>query len=146
MLRSLTTRGWRNHIASLRRRAETGEVFAMTALGLNLLEGIQDPNGRSIVRRNPRAAVAWFRQAADRGDHTAATSLGYAYDVGLGTRRNVAHAFRWYRRAARSGDSGAMSNWVPVYRDESKAGLALQWWQRAAYLHGGFGAVDVGNS
>jgi hypothetical protein len=53
MLRSLTKHGWRNHIASLRRRAETGEVFAMTDLGLNLLEGIQDRNGRSIVRRNP---------------------------------------------------------------------------------------------
>jgi TPR repeat protein len=144
MLRSLTKRGWRNHIASLRRRAETGEVLAMTDLGLNLLEGIQDRNGRSIVRRIPRAAVIWFRQAADRGDHTAASSLGYAYDVGLGTRRNVAHAVRWYRRAARSGDSGAMSNLATVYRDAGKAGLAFRWWKRAADLHDGDAAVDVG--
>jgi TPR repeat protein len=143
MLGALTKRGWRNHIASLRRRAETGEVLAMTDLGLNLLEGIQDRNGRSIVRRNPRAAVLWFRQAADRGDHTAASSLGYAYDVGLGTRRNVAHAVRWYRRAARSGDSGAMSNLATVYRDAGKAGLAFRWWKRAADLHDGDAALDI---
>jgi TPR repeat protein len=102
MLRSLTKRGWRDHIASLGRRADAGEVSAMTDLGLNLFEGIQDRKGRSIVRRNPRAAVAWFLRAANRGDRTAASSLGYACDVGLGTKRNVAQAIRWYRRAARS--------------------------------------------
>jgi len=53
MLRPLTKRGWRDHIASLGRRADAGEVSAMTDLGLNLLDGIQDRKGRSIVRRNP---------------------------------------------------------------------------------------------
>ena len=144
MLRSLTKRGWRDHIASLKRQADAGEVSAMTDLGLNLLEGIQDRKGRSIVHRNPRAAVRWFRQAANRGDHTAASSLGYAYDVGLGTRRNVAQATRWYRRAARSGDSGATYNLATVYRDAGKAGLAFQWWKRAADMHDGDAAVDVG--
>jgi TPR repeat protein len=127
MLRSLTKRGWRDHIASLVRQADAGEVSAMTDLGLNLFEGIQDRRGRSIVRRNPRAAVAWFRQAANRGDSTAASSLGYAYNVGLGTKRNVAQAIRWYRRAARSGNSTATYNLATVYRDAGKPVLAFQW-------------------
>jgi TPR repeat protein len=144
MLRSLTKRSWRDHIASLGRRADAGEVSTMTDLGLNLFEGIQDRKGRSIVRRNPRAAVAWLLRAANCGDRTAATSLGYAYDVGLGTKRNVAQAIRWYRRAARSGDSTAMSNLATVYRDAGKATLAFQWWKRAADMRDGDAAVNVG--
>jgi TPR repeat protein len=103
MLRPLTKRGWRDDIALLGRQADAGEVSAMTDLGLNLLEGIQDRKGRSIVRRNPRMAVTWFRQAAKRGDHAAASSLGYAYDVGLGTGL----AFQWWKRAADMHDGDA---------------------------------------
>src|ERR1700722_4453993 len=144
MLRSLTKRRWRDHIASLVRQADAGEVSAMTDLGLNLFEGIQDRRGRSIVRRNPRAAVGWFRQAANCGDSTAASSLGYAYNVGLGTKRNVAQAIRWYRRAARSGNSTATYNLATVYRDSGKPVLAFQWWERAADMRDGDAAVDVG--
>jgi len=144
MLRSLTKRRWRDHIASLVRQADAGEVSAMTDLGLNLFEGIQDRRGRSIVRRNPRAAVGWFRQAANCGDSTAASSLGYAYNVGLGTKRNVAQAIRWYRRAARSGNSTATYNLATVYRDAGKPVLAFQWWERAADMRDGDAAVDVG--
>jgi TPR repeat protein len=144
MLRSLTKRGWRVHIASLVRQADAGVVSAMTELGLNLFEGIQDRKGRSIVRRNPHAAVAWFRQAANRGDSTAASSLGYAYDIGLGTKRDIAQGIRWYRRAARSGDSTATYNLATVYRDVGKAALAFQWWERAADMRDGDAAVDVG--
>jgi len=144
MLRSLTKRGWRDHIASLKRQADAGEVSAMTDLGLNLLEGIQDLKGRSMVRRNPRVAITWFRRAANRGDSSAASSLGYAYSVGLGTKRNVALAIRWYRRAARSGDSTATYNLATVYRDAGKARLAFQWWKRASDMRDGEAAVDVG--
>jgi TPR repeat protein len=144
MLRSLTKRGWRDHMTLLRRQADAGEASAMTDLGLNLLEGIQDRKGRSIIHRNPRAAVNWFRQAALRGDSTAASSLGYAYNVGVGIKRNVALAIRWYRQAARSGSSTATYNLATVYRDAGKARLAFQWWKRAADMHDGDAAVDVG--
>jgi TPR repeat protein len=116
----------------------------MVDLGLNLLEGIQDRKGRSVVRRDSRAAVTWFRRAANRGDRMAACSLGYAYDVGLGLRRNVVQAIQWYRRAARSGDSGAASNLATIYRDAGKARLAFQWWNRAAGMNDGDAAIDVG--
>ena len=145
MLKSLTKRGWHDHIASLKQKALAGDLSATTELGLNLFEGIQDRKGRSIVRRNPRAAVTFFRQAANRGDSTAACSLGYAYDVGLGVRPNVTEAIRWYRRAVRGrGSTAASTNLATVYRDLGKARLAFQWWKRAADTHDGDAAVDVG--
>ncbi len=116
----------------------------MVDLGLELLEGIQDRKGRSIVRRNPRAAVTWFRQAAERGDCWAAGSLGYAYDVGLGVRRDVKQAVHWYRQAAIGGNSSAMSNLATVYRDRGKLTQAFKWWRLAATAKDGDSAVDVG--
>jgi len=131
-------------MALLKRQAVAGNVSAMTDLGLNLLEGIQDRKGRSIVRRNPSVAVTWFREAARCGDSTAAGSLGYAYDIGLGIRRNRNQAIRWYRQAAKSGNSGAASNLATVFRDAGSAQLAFQWWKRSADMRDGDAAVDVG--
>ena len=116
----------------------------MRDLGLNLFEGIQDRRGRSLVRRNPGMAVTWFRMAASHGDSTAAGSLGYAYDVGLGTQRNVEQAIRWYRRATKLGNASAASNLATVYRDAGKARLAFQWWKRSEDMGDGDAAVDVG--
>jgi TPR repeat protein len=144
VIRPLTKSGWRDRIASLIRRADAGEFSAMTDLGLDLMEGIQDRKGRSIVRRNPRAAVTWFRRAAKCGDPTAATSLGYAYDVGLGVARDVKQAVRWYQQAARAGDSSAMCNLATVYRDAGKFTQAFKWWGRAAAEKDGNAALDVG--
>jgi TPR repeat protein len=144
MLISLTKRGWHAHIALLKQKASAGEASAIVELGLNLLEGIQDRKGRSIVRRNPRAAVAYLLQAADGGDRSAACSLGYAYDVGLGVRPNSREAKRWYRRAARGGYATAATNLATVYRDAGKARVAFQWWKQAADMGDGDAAVDVG--
>ena len=116
----------------------------MTDLGLDLLEGIQDRKGRSLVRRNPGSALAWLRKAAGHGDPTAAGQVGYAYDVGLGTRRNVRQAVRWYRWAATAGNPAAAANLATVYRDAGKTRLAFQWWKRSADMGDGDSAVDVG--
>jgi TPR repeat protein len=144
MKRSLTKHGWRDHIASLRLQAAAGDVSAMTDLGLNLFEGIQDRKGRSLVRRNARMAVTWFREAASHRDASATGSLGYAYDVGLGVQRNVEQAIHWYRKAAKMGNTGAASNLATIYRDAGKAKLAFQWWKRSADMKDGDAAVDVG--
>jgi uncharacterized protein len=116
----------------------------MTELAITINEGIRSASGRILVRRNAPYAFRLLRRAVESGDENAAGSLGYAYDVGQGTRRNVAQAARWYRRAARSGDSIAMSNLATVYRDAGKTGLAFQWWKRAADIRDGDAAVDVG--
>jgi len=116
----------------------------MTELALTINDGIRGPNGRVLVRRNAPYAFRLLRRAVEAGDENAAGSLGYAYNVGKGTKRNVAQAICWYRRAARSGDSGATYNLATVYRDAGKAGLAFQWWTRAADMRDGEAAVDVG--
>jgi TPR repeat protein len=144
MLRSLTKRGWRDHVASLRRKASAGDVSALTNLGLTFLEGIQGRNGQSIVRRNPRAAVVLLRQAAISGDAAAASSLGYAYDRGLGTTPRVKEAIRWYRRAVRGGSSIAATNLATIHRDAGNFRLAFQWWKRSEQMYDGDAAVDVG--
>jgi TPR repeat protein len=144
MLRSLTKRGWRDHVASLRKKANAGEVAAITDLGLTFLEGIQGRNGQSIVRRNPRAAVALLHQAATSGDTAAASSLGYAYDTGLGTKPSVKKAIRWYRRAVRGGSSTAATNLATIHRDAGNSRLAFQWWTRSEEMFDGDAAVDVG--
>lgn len=144
MLKALTKRGWRTHIASLKERADAGEVCALTELGLTWLEGIQDRSGQSIVRRNPRAAVAVLLRAATSGDPSAAFSLGYAYGNGLGTKPNIKDAMRWYRRAVRGGQSAAASNIATIYRDAGSARQAFQWWNRACKMKDGDAAVDVG--
>jgi len=116
----------------------------MTKLAITINDGIRGPNGRVLVRRNAPYAFRLLRRAVESGDENAAGSLGYAYNVGHGTKHNVAQAICWYRRAARSGDSAATSNLATVYRDAGKAALAFQWWKRAADMRDGDAVVDVG--
>ena len=144
MVRQARKPNWDRLIAGLRQGVAAGNVQAMTELAITINDGIRGPNGRVLVRRNAPYAFRLLRRAVESGDKNAAGSLGYAYDVGQGTKRNVAQAIRWYRRAARSGDSTAASNLATLYRDAGKAGLAFRWWKRAADMHDGDAAVDVG--
>src|SRR5208282_2465142 len=113
-------------------------------LGLTLAEGIQDRNGRSLVRRNSQYAVRLFMRAAGSNDSTAIGSLGYAYDVGLGITQNKTEALRWYRRAARLGSSTAAMNASTVYRDRGQLSRAHLWLMKAAAMGDGDAAVDAG--
>jgi len=135
---------WPRIVARLQRRVAAGDVAAITDLGLTLFEGIQDRNGRSLVRRNSRFAVRLLRRAAESDDSTAASSLGYAYDVGLGITQDKTEALRWYRRAVRLGDSGAANNASTVYRDRGQLSRAHLWMMRAAAMGDGDAAVDAG--
>lgn len=120
-----------------------GDTAAATELGMDLLEGVRGSRGRTIVRRNSRAAVQFLRQAANAGDLTAACSLGYAYDVGLGVDRNIRLAVYWYRRAALKGYGPAAVNLATIYRDAGKSKQAFQWWNLAASRKDGDAAVDA---
>lgn len=144
MVRQARKPTWDRVIAGLRKGVAAGNFHAMTELAITINDGIRGPNGRVLVRRNAPYAFRLLRRAVESGDENAAGSLGYAYDVGQGTKRNVAQAIRWYRRAARSGDSTATSNLATVYRDAGKVALAFQWWKRAADMRDGDAAVDVG--
>jgi TPR repeat protein len=131
-------------MATLRRRAAAGEVAAMTDLGLSLLEGVQDRDGRCLVRRHSPYAVRLLRSAADSGDSTAAFALAYAYDTGKGARRDTTQALRWYRRAARDGSDIAAANIATIYRNRGNLRLAHHWLLRAANRGDGDAALTAG--
>ena len=61
-------------------------------------------------------AVRWYRQAAEQGDASAQTNLGFMYDRGLGVAQNYAEAVRWYRKAAEQGIAKAQSNLGFMYQ------------------------------
>ena len=110
-----------------------------------LQDGAQDKRGRAIVRRNPAAAFRLYQRAVEQsGGSTGAGQLGYAYDVGMGTKPDKRLALRWYRRAVRGGDYLAACNMATVYRDNRKFGLMFKWYMRAAGTGDGDAAVSVG--
>jgi TPR repeat protein len=135
---------WTRVVARLQRRAAAGDTASITELGLNLADGIQDRNGRCLVRRNSPYSARLFRRAAESGDPTAAGALGYAYDVGQGTRRDKDLALKWYRRAARMGDTVAASNIATVFRDGGNLRRAHEWLLRAVEMGDGDAAVSAG--
>src|SRR4051812_37423495 len=122
---------WSHVVRGLKRRVAAGDIAAMRDLGLTLVDGIQNHNGRTIVRRNSTYAVRLLRQAAEGGDGTAARALGYAYDVGNGVPRDTAAALTWYRHAAKMGDTVAATNIATVYRDQGDLRRAHRWLLRA---------------
>jgi len=135
---------WTREMAKLRRRAAAGDTASITNLALTLAGGIQDRNGRCLVRRNSPYSVRLFRRAAESGDPTAAGGLGYAYDVGQGIRRDKDLALKWYRRAARSGNTTAASNVATVFRDGGNLSRAHQWLLRTVEMGDGDAAVSAG--
>jgi TPR repeat protein len=130
-------------MATLRLRVARGDASAMCDLGMWLQEGFQDRKGRSVLRSNPAYAFRLLKTAAEGGYKEAAFPLGYAYDVGLGTRRNRRQAVRWYGLDYRNGRSGAATNIATIYRDLGELRRAFAWWMRAAALDDG-DAGDAG--
>jgi len=135
---------WSRVLARLKHRAAAGDVASIRDLGLTLADGIQDRNGRCLVRRNSAYSVRLLQRAAAAGDSSAAGSLGYAYDVGRGIRRDKTLALQWYRRAARTGSTTAATNIATVYRDMGNLSVAHQWLLRAANMGDGDAAVTAG--
>ncbi len=136
--------GIKKIIAALRRRVAQGDASAMWDLGTWLRDGFQDRKGRSVLRSNPAYAFRLFKRAASRQYEPAFSSLGYAYDTGLGTRRNKSQAVHWYTRAYRSGASIGAANLATIYRDAGDSRRAFGWWMRAAGLSDGDAMGDAG--
>lgn len=140
----MTKSHWRRRTALLRRKSAAGDTAAALDLALDLLDGIQDRQGHSVVRRNSPYAVRLLQYAAEHGESRAATMLAYAYDVGQGIPRNVALAVKWYHRAIRQGENSAAANLATVYRDKGNLRRAHHWHLRAMKMGDGDAAVDTG--
>jgi TPR repeat protein len=137
-------RDFPKYMAELRRRVSQGNLSAMCDLGMWLQEGSQDRKGRSILRSNPAYAFRLLKAAAEGGYKEAAASLGYAYDVGLGTKRNKRQGVRWYTVDYRNGHSGGAANLATVCRDFGDLRGAFGWLMRAAALGDGDAMGDAG--
>jgi TPR repeat protein len=131
-------------IAALRRRVAQGDLSAMCELGQWLQDGFRDRKGRSVLRSNSRYAFRLLKRSAEGGCKEAAASLGYLYDVGLGTQRNKRQAARWYMEDFRNGRSTGAANLATIYRDSGDFRGAFGWWMRAATLGEGDSTVDAG--
>lgn len=80
----------------LERGAALGDATAMRALGMAQAEGL-------MGKPNLQAALAHFRDAANRGDAPSQTELGRLYAVGAGVVADAAEAERWLTAASQQG-------------------------------------------
>ena len=129
----------------LKRKAEAGDARAQWEVGSWCEDGLADPQGRMLVRRDVRAAVRWYRLSAIAGDDGAQLNLGNLLSTsGRGVRRNYVEALRWYKRALRQGNAGAANNIATIYRDRGDHRRAMLWYRRAAAMGDGEAWVEVG--
>ena len=129
-------------VGRLRLMAEEGNASAQRELGGRYEEG------RGGVVRDYRAAVSWFRRAADQGYPPAQTAVGYMLSQGRGVEQNDAEAARWYRRAAEQGHPRGQNNLGVMYadglgvpRDDEEA---VRWYRRAAEQGHATGQYNLG--
>ena len=87
-------------------------------------------------RKDYVEAMRWDRQAADQGNATAQTYVGYLYEKGLGVPQDLAEARSWYRRAADQGHAPAQRNIGNLYEQGSGGtrdyAEAMRWFRLAA--------------
>ena len=60
-------------------------------------------------------AVKWYRLAADQGEASAQSDLGFMYAYGTGVPQDYAEAVKWYRLAAAQGEADAQYNLGLMY-------------------------------
>jgi TPR repeat protein len=87
-------------------------------------------------RKDYVEAMYWNRQAADQGNATAQTYVGYLYEKGLGAPQAYAEALSWYRKAADQGHAPAQKNIGNLYEQGSGVtgdyAEAMRWFRLAA--------------
>jgi TPR repeat protein len=60
-------------------------------------------------------ARKWYRLAAEQGDASAQSNLGWMYDSGDGVPQDYAEARKWFRLAAEQGNARAQFNLGVMY-------------------------------
>lgn len=96
------------NIATLKRAASSGEVYAQNQLGL--VSALRVPNGGDV-----REARTWFEKAARRGYAPAQVNLAVTYINGWGTAQSYGAALNWLNAAAKQGHPRAYANLGILY-------------------------------
>ena len=88
------------------------------------------------VPKDTKAAVKWYRKAAEQGDAYGQNGLGLMYANGRGVPQDFKEAVKWYRKAAEQGLPAAQYNLGAMYyKGEGVARdyvTAYAWWNIAA--------------
>ena len=126
------------------KRVLAGLVVTMLLAAAAVAGPFEDGNA-AFQRGDYAQAVKWYRLAADKGDATAQSILGFMYDNGEGVPQDDTEAVKWYRLAADQGDAGAQSNLGVMYAKGEGVPqdyvLAHLWFNLAA-AQGDANAVD----
>jgi TPR repeat protein len=69
----------------------------------------------TLLKSNPKQAVAACHHLAEQGDPVGEARLGYLYQAGLGVQQDSAAAAQWYRLAADQGNVAAQNNLGSLY-------------------------------
>jgi TPR repeat protein len=86
----------------------------------------------TLLKTDPKRAVAACRRLAEQGDPAGAARLGYLYQAGLGGPQDFAAAAQWYRLAAGQGNAAAQNNLGSLY--EKGQGVPQDLVQAAAWF------------
>ncbi|MDP3521447.1 MAG: caspase family protein [Hydrogenophaga sp.] len=120
----------RDEVPLIERKAQAGNVLAMTTLGLAYRQGLDKTTGPSTqVRRsgaNNTMAVRWLQRAAASGFAIAQTELGEMYYGGRGVDRDVARARSLFEAAAQTGYTRARLNLAQVSLEQGRSQEDLQ--------------------
>jgi hypothetical protein len=90
--------------------AKAGDPVAQNNIGFMYRKGRGVP-------LDEKAAVKWYRRAAEQGFADAMTNLGYMYDEGRGVEQDLVESYKWFLLAAERGREGAEGH-LKVLRDE----------------------------
>lgn len=104
--------------------AYTGNTDAQYELARNLADGTGMPE-------DDKAAVSWFRKAAERGNVKACMTMARLYFTGQGVEKDDAQGASWLQKAAEGGDSFAQAMMGLLYVGgigvEQSLDQALKW-------------------
>ena len=93
---------------------------------------------------NLKKAYEFFLKAAENGDQSSQTNLGYFYDEGIYVERNFNKALYWYKKAYQQGDGSAASNIAINYKLKNEFKKALWWFHKAVSLKDHDAFLEIG--
>jgi TPR repeat protein len=97
--------------------------------------GLMYANGQGVPQ-DYKAAMSWYRKAAELGNAYARFNLGLMYYEGQGVPQDFAAAASWYRKAAEQGDAVSQINLGVMYAKgqgvPNDYSAAVSWYRKAA--------------
>ncbi|QCE32803.1 sel1 repeat family protein [Acetobacteraceae bacterium] len=127
-----------------KKAADQKNLPALKALGGIYLSGVFTPDAaqtdpqksRTGVKRNPKTAAKYYKQAADLGDAEAQNVLGELYSRGQGVRKDWKEAVKYWQKAAAQENAAAQLSLSMAYKTGKGVKADLEqsdyWAQKAA--------------